>query len=243
MPLRGTTLTTGEHADRVRAAVVVVAGGSGTRVGGTTNKVLVPLRGRPVLAWSVRTICSLSYVEQLVVVARESELAAVHELVTTELPEGREATLVPGGDTRHASEWVGLQALRDRVEAGLVDVVVVHDAARPLADAQLFDRTVAAAQEHGGAIPVREQSDLLTRDGHRVVRGLVAVQTPQAFRSRELLAAYDRAARDGFTGTDTASCFTAYTDLPVHGVPAPATNLKITFPEDLRLAERLLSQP
>ncbi len=229
--------------DGIRAAVVVVAGGSGTRVGGATNKVLVPLHGRPVLAWSVRTVCSLAYVDQLVVVAREADLEAARELVTAELPEGREATLVSGGATRHASEWHGLRPLRDGVEAGVLDVVVVHDAARPMAPAELFYRTVAAALEHGGAIPVRDQPGLLTRDGHRPVRVLVAVQTPQAFRAPELLAAYERAARDGFTGSDTASCFAAYTDLPVHGVPAPATNLKITYPEDLALAEHLLDLP
>jgi 2-C-methyl-D-erythritol 4-phosphate cytidylyltransferase len=66
------------------------------------------------------------------------------------------------------------------------------------------------------------------------------VQTPQAFRARALLEAYTRAQADGFTGTDTASCVAAYTDLPVHAVPAPATNLKVTFAEDLALAERLL---
>ena len=70
--------------------------------------------------------------------------------------------------------------------------------------------------------------------------GLVGVQTPQVFRAGPLLQAYESAAADGFTGTDTAGCVTTYTDLPVHGVPAPATNLKITFIEDLAVAERLL---
>ena len=71
----------------------------------------------------------------------------------------------------------------------------------------------------------------------------VAVQTPQAFRARPLLDAYRRAERDGFVGTDTASCVERYTDLAIHCVPSPATNLKITFPEDVALAERLLRAP
>jgi 2-C-methyl-D-erythritol 4-phosphate cytidylyltransferase len=66
------------------------------------------------------------------------------------------------------------------------------------------------------------------------------VQTPQAFRAGPLLEAYARAGDDGFTGSDTAACVAAYTDMPVVAVPAPATNLKITFPEDVALAERLL---
>lgn len=226
---------------RMRAAVVLVAAGSGSRVGAATNKVLLPVHGVPVLAWSLRTVCSLEYVDQVVVVAREADVDAVRELAERHLPEGREVTLVTGGATRHASEWRGLAALRSRIEARSVDLVAVHDAARPLADAALFDATCRAALEHGAALPARPQPGVVTRDGSRHVTGLVGVQTPQVFRAGPLLDAYVRAEADGFTGTDTASCVAAYTDLAVHAVPAPATNLKVTFAEDLALAERLLT--
>ena len=224
----------------LRAAVVLVAAGSGSRVGAPTTKVLLPLHGVPVLAWSLRTVCSLPYVDQVVLVVREGDLDAVRDLAERYLPEGREAVLVTGGATRHASEWRGLAALRGRIEAGALDVVAIHDGARPLADAALFEATCRAALEHGGALPARPQPGLVTRDGRRHVTGLVGVQTPQAFRAGPLLEAYVRAGADGFTGTDTASCVAAYSDLQVRGVPAPATNLKVTFAEDLALAERLL---
>jgi 2-C-methyl-D-erythritol 4-phosphate cytidylyltransferase len=68
------------------------------------------------------------------------------------------------------------------------------------------------------------------------------VQTPQAFRALPLLEAYERARRDGFVGTDTASCVERYTDIAVRCVPGDARNIKITFPEDLLLAERLLAK-
>jgi 2-C-methyl-D-erythritol 4-phosphate cytidylyltransferase len=218
---------------------VVVAAGSGTRVGAGTNKVLLPLLGEPVLAWSLRTVASLAYVDRLVVVAREQDIDDVAAVVQGELPPHREAVLVTGGATRHESERRGLHPLRSAVEAGSLDVVVVHDAARPLADAALFEATVRAAAEHGGAVPVRPRPSLLGSDGQRC-DGLVGVQTPQAFRGAPLLEAYARADADGFTGTDTASCVARYTDLAIHGVPTPATNLKITFPQDVALAERLL---
>jgi 2-C-methyl-D-erythritol 4-phosphate cytidylyltransferase len=223
-----------------RVAVVLVAAGSGSRVGAGTNKVLLPLHGVPVLAWSLRTALSLPYVDQVVVVAREADVAVVHDLVERHLPEGREAAVVTGGPTRHASEWRGLSVLRPRIEAGDVDVVAVHDAARPLADAALFEAVCRSAHLHGGALPVRPQPGLVTADCRRHVTGLVGVQTPQAFRARPLLDAYRRAEADGFTGTDTAACVATYTDLPVCAVPGRATNLKVTFAEDLALAERLL---
>ena len=226
----------------LRAAVVLVAAGSGSRVGAATNKVLLPLDGVPVLAWSLRTVCSLPYVDQVVLVVREGDVVAVRDLAERYLPEGREAVLVTGGATRHDSEWRGLAALRSRIEAGELDVVAIHDGARPLADAALFEATFRAALEHGGALPARAQPGLVTRDGRRHVHGLVGVQTPQAFRAGPLLDAYVRARADGFTGTDTASCVAAYSDLPLRGVPAPATNLKVTFAEDLALAERLVTR-
>src|SRR4051794_19718104 len=224
-----------------RTGVVLLAAGSGNRVGADTNKVLLPLAGLPVLGWSLRTVTAMPYVERLVVVHRQQGRAGVEGLVLDRLPEGREAVLVTGGETRHGSEWRALAALRTAVQAGELDVVALHDAARPLADPALFEATVRAAHEHGGGIPVRPQTGLLHRDGGPRVRGLVAVQTPQAFRAGPLLEAYARAEADGFTGTDTASCVARYTDLPIHAGPAPATNLKITYPEDVALAERLLA--
>ena len=100
-----------------RTAVVVVAAGSGSRVGAATNKVLLPLHGIPVLAWSLRTVTALPYVDHVVVVAREEDVDAVQDLAARHLPEGREALLVTGGPTRHASEWRGLSALRGPIQA------------------------------------------------------------------------------------------------------------------------------
>jgi 2-C-methyl-D-erythritol 4-phosphate cytidylyltransferase len=224
-----------------RTAVVLVAAGSGTRVGATTNKVLLPLLGTPVLAWSLRTLATLAYVDRLVVVVRPEDADLVADLVRDELRPDQEATLVSGGVTRHGSEQRGLAPLRAAVAAGEVEVVAVHDAARPLADAALFDSTVRLAHQAGGALPVRAQHGLVDRGLTAHVRGLVAVQTPQAFRAGPLLEAYARAEEDGFTGTDTAGCVAAYTALEIHAVPAPATNLKITFPEDVALAQRLVA--
>ena len=223
------------------AAVVVVAAGSGTRVGAEVNKVLLPLLGVPVVAWSVRTALALPAVRRVVVVHRRDEREALSEALAPHLGDG-EVLLVPGGDTRHASEWAALQLLADEVDRGDLTVVAVHDAARPLADADLFERTLAAAREHGGAIPVVAVGSVVRRDGAPVGgASLAGVQTPQAFRAAGLLAAYRAADAEGFTGTDTASCVERFTALTIAAVPSGTVNLKITFPEDLDLATRLLT--
>ena len=121
----------------------------------------------------------------------------------------------------------------------MLDVVAIHDGARPLAPPALFEATIAAAREHGGAIPCVRLPGLLALDGRELPPELDGVQTPQAFRAADLLAAYAHAEADGFDGTDTAACWSRYTDLPVAAVPSSPRNLKITFPEDLELALRL----
>jgi 2-C-methyl-D-erythritol 4-phosphate cytidylyltransferase len=235
-----------------RVAVVLLAAGSGTRVGQATNKVLLPLAGVPVLVWSLRAVERLGYVDQVVVVHRDADRAVI-EAALRQHPARHQPQLVTGGETRHASEWHALQHLAGPIDAGTIDVVAIHDTARPLAGPDLFEVVIATAAEHGGALPVRVLTGVISRDelgaagarpaGSTGTADLVAVQTPQAFRAAPLLEAYRRADRDGFEGTDTAACIERFTDLEIRGVPAPATNLKITFPEDVAVAERLLSGP
>ncbi len=219
----------------VSAAVVIVAAGAGTRVGAETNKVLLPLGAVPVVAWSVRDALSVEDVTRVVVVIRRGEEDAVSEALAPHLGEG-EVLLVHGGETRHGSEWAALQALAADIATGEIDVVAIHDGARPLAGAPLLEAVLAAAREHGGAIPTVRLPPLVGAPSGAELHG---VQTPQAFRAAVLLEAYRRADDDEFDGTDTAACVARYTHVEVVAVPGTARNLKITFPEDVALAERL----
>lgn len=221
------------------AAVVVVAAGSGTRVGAVVNKVLLPLGDRPVLAWSVRDALAADDVCRVVVVIRPADRAAVEEALAPHLGDA-EVVLVDGGATRHQSEWAALRVLAPAIESGEIDLVAIHDGARPLAGRALFETTLAAAREHGGAIPVVPVRDLLTTTLTRVVGELGGVQTPQAFRAGPLLAAHRAAAESGFEGSDTAAVLAHYADVDVAAVPSTPANLKITHHEDVALAERLL---
>jgi len=223
----------------VPSAVVILAAGSGSRVGGETNKVLLPLGDTTVLGHSVRAALAVPDLARLVLTVREGDEDAVRETVAPLLGD-REARLLTGGGSRHASEWRALQTLAGDIESGLVDAVAVHDAARPLAGHALFEATLAAARERGGALPVVDLPGLLGRDLRPVAGDLAAVQTPQAFRAAPLLDAHRRAAEDGFEGTDTASCFERYAGLPVVAVPGSSRNLKVTWPEDVLVVQSLL---
>jgi 2-C-methyl-D-erythritol 4-phosphate cytidylyltransferase len=223
-----------------RVAVVVLAAGSGTRVGADVNKVLLPVAGVPVVSRSVRAARATAGVRRVVLVVRPGEEDAVRRAVEPDLGDGGpEVVMVAGGETRHASEWRALSLLAPEIEAGDLDVVVIHDAARPLAPVALFDRVVAEAVRRGGAIPVADLHALAHRDGEPLPGRLAGVQTPQAFRAQPLLAAYRRADADGFAATDTAGCLARYTDLPIAAVPSTVRNLKVTVADDVRIAEAL----
>ena len=232
----------------VPCAVVVLAAGSGSRVGATVqglpvNKVLLELAGRPVITHAVLTALEVPGLRHLVVVARPGEERLVAAALTPHLPPDAELRLVTGGATRHASEWAALQALSDEIASGEVEVVAVHDGARPLATPDLFARTVAAAAEHGGAIPVVPTRAVVRLDGGPAPQNLAAVQTPQAFAARALLDAYTAADAEGFGGTGTAACVEKYSPgVRVAAVPSRVGNLKVTFAEDVPLAAALLDR-
>ncbi len=211
---------------------IVVAGGSGRRFG--EQKQFSSLGGRTVLSWAVDA-CKAATDGVVVVVPADAQPAG---------PSGADA-VVTGGTTRAESVRCGLEAVP--AEA---DVIVVHDAARPLAPPSLFAAVLEALHEEGvaGAVPGLAPGDTIkVVDDHMNVtntldRGsLVAVQTPQAFRAHVLRAAHARAANSpAAEATDDAMLVEAEGGRVrvVHGQPG---NIKITTPSDLATAERLLA--
>ncbi|HZC99900.1 MAG TPA: IspD/TarI family cytidylyltransferase [Actinomycetes bacterium] len=227
-------------------AGIVLAAGSGTRIGHGHSKVYLPLAGRPMLAWSMELLLRVGGVERLLLVARAADLELAAEVLERELP-GVPVELLSGGRSRHESEYRALAHLAGDIRAGLVTAVLIHDAARPLASVAMTEQVLAAALRRGAAVPGVPVENVLRVDlrGRLAPTGserLVTIQTPQAFLARPLLQAHEAAARDGFTGTDTAACVERYTETEVAVVPGDPGNLKITFPDDLLVAERLLAR-
>jgi 2-C-methyl-D-erythritol 4-phosphate cytidylyltransferase len=229
-------------------AGIVLAAGGGTRIGHSHSKVYLPLAGRPMLAWSLELLWRVPGVCRLVLVARAEEMGLAAGVLERELP-GAPVELVSGGPSRHESEYRALAQLAGDIHAGRVAAVLVHDAARPLASLAMTERVLAAALRRGAGVPGVPAENVLGVDpaGRPALASdggerLVTIQTPQAFRAGPLLEAHEAAARDGFTGTDTAACVERYTETEVVVVPGDPGNLKVTFPDDLLVAERLLAR-
>lgn len=224
------------------AAGVVLAGGSGTRMGAGMNKAYLPLAGRRLVSWSLTAFGRVPEIGVLVLVARPEDDDLVDEVLDG---AGVPVEVVHGGDTRQDSELRALRHLAPRVDAGAVDVVLLHDAARPLVSPALIAAVVTATREHGGAVPGLPDDDIITVAGDTVsgppLDAAIRVQTPQGFLAAPLIDAYEQAAREEFVGTDTASCMERYSRVPVRWVPGAEHNLKITYPHDLAIAEQFLA--
>jgi 2-C-methyl-D-erythritol 4-phosphate cytidylyltransferase len=237
MPTRTRGTVSGQNAEMPTAAAVVLAGGSGTRLGAEGNKVYLPLAGQPLLAWSLEAFARAPGIGRLVLVTRPADRGQAEQAARG---VDRPVEIVDGGVARHDSEWAALRLLAPAIEAGEIDVVAIHDGARPLVTQRLIADALAAAREHGAAVPGVPLSGVAGRDLTPVGGTLVRVQTPQAFRADLLLAAYTKADADCFTGTDTAACVERYAGIPVHCIPGDPRNVKVTYRPDLALAERLL---
>jgi 2-C-methyl-D-erythritol 4-phosphate cytidylyltransferase/2-C-methyl-D-erythritol 2,4-cyclodiphosphate synthase len=225
---------------RVRTAALVVAAGEGRRFGGETPKQYRLLAGRPVVACSVRALLDAPGVDGVMVVIHPGH-EAHYRAACDGLPL---LPSVTGGATRQQSVRLGLE----RLAAYGTERVLIHDAARPLVSAGLIGRALAALERHAGAVPALPVTDTLKQAAagagepaviERTVgrAGLWRVQTPQAFRFDDILAAHrahaDREATDDAMLIEWAGGAVAL-------VPGEERNMKITGPEDLITAERLI---
>lgn len=223
---------------QMQIAVVVLAAGSGFRFGNATNKVWLPLSGRRIISRSLSNAVKSFPGCRSVLVINPTDAALANQVLRREASHV-DVELVNGGDTRHESEYNAVMHLAPAIEDGSINLVLIHDGARPLATSMLFRDIAMTAHHHGGALPAiavdPREIDIITNNQ------IVRVQTPQAFRARELLSAYRQAHADKFVGTDTAACMERYfPNIHSIAVTGEVHNVKITYPQDLVIAEHVL---
>ena len=224
-------------ADLLTAWAIVVGAGSGARLGADRPKAFVALGDRVLLAHSVELLEEHPAIDGIVLVVPQGweEPAS---LLADDLVAGKVAAAVAGGATRAESVAAGLAEVPDDA-----DLILVHDAARPFASAELVSAVLAALGDADGAVPGVAVTDTIKRvDGGRVVETpdraqLVAVQTPQGFVASSLRRAYGQPAAAIAAATDCASLVEALGGT-VAVVPGEPSNIKITTAEDLDRARR-----
>ncbi len=220
------------------ASAVILAAGASARMGGI-DKAVALLAGKTVLERSVEAFAALPEVDELVVVVREDLMISPRSFARKS-GRGKVAAGARGGSSRAESALIG--AMRARRDA---DIILIHDAARPLVSAGLIKSAIGAAAEFGAALPALPVRDTLkrARDGFAdstIGRsGLYAAQTPQAFRAELIKAALAGAAGKRGRATDDCAAVERLGMKP-RIIPGAADNIKITTAEDLPIAEALL---
>jgi 2-C-methyl-D-erythritol 4-phosphate cytidylyltransferase/2-C-methyl-D-erythritol 2,4-cyclodiphosphate synthase len=222
-------------------AAIIPAAGSGSRMKSTCPKQYLELAGKPILIHTVEVFHRHHRIGRIVVVVPPDRLESTRELLMTWGLNSR-TRVVAGGKRRQDSVKAGLDALDNSI-----DIVVVHDGARPLITAALIDDCLAAADLDGAAIAAIPVKDTLKRctAGNRIIAtvdrtSLWQAQTPQAARLSLLRKAF--AESGDCDATDEASLLES-AGIAVTIVPGSETNIKITHPEDLIIADRILRQP
>ncbi len=230
----------------MKVFAILPAAGLGTRMAGPQPKQFLALDGVPILIHSLRAFADVGRVSVVYVAVRKPEMERVQSQVA-EYGFASRVRVVEGGDNRQESVAHALAALA----ADQDDIVLVHDAVRPLIDAATIDRTIDAVIQHGAAIvgmPAVDTIKQVERTAHGALitstiprEFIVLAQTPQGFRYGLLQSSFAEATADGFIGTDEASVVER-AGHSVAVVPGSQVNLKITQPGDLELAEFYLRQ-
>jgi 2-C-methyl-D-erythritol 4-phosphate cytidylyltransferase / 2-C-methyl-D-erythritol 2,4-cyclodiphosphate synthase len=223
----------------MRTAAIIVAAGRGERAGGAQPKQYRHLQGEPVLRRAMRALAMHPAIDAVQAVIDPAENEAFQNAVG-DLPK----CLAPaaGGTTRQRSVRAGLEALAELKPS----IVLVHDAARPLASAALVDRALAAVETTGAAIPVIALRDTIKRvdETGRVVstldrNELRAVQTPQAFFFAPLIEAHRRASEAGLDDFTDDAALAEWAGIPVATFAGENGNLKLTTADDFARAEAI----
>ena len=216
-------------------SVILPAAGRGKRMQAGVNKVFLRLMGKPILFHTLRAFAAVPEVQEIIVVTGAEEVEPLRRALQG-LGLFREAAksvkVVVGGSERQYSVWNGLKASSEAS-----DVILVHDAARPLVSRATIEAVIAAVPEKNTVKVVKDGVVTATPDRST----LWAVQTPQGFSRSLLMAANEKAESDGFLGTDDASLVERY-GARVHVVMDSYQNIKVTTPEDLVVAEAFLRQ-
>lgn len=225
---------------------LIVAAGRGTRAADVNGlpKQYRPLAGAPVLAHTIRAFCSAPSIDLVQVVIHPADAELYRAAVQTMVP--KMSPPVPGGETRQGSVRLGLEALAVHAPAR----VLIHDAARPLVDANTIARVIGKLETHAGSIAAQPVADTLKRasPGGTITgtvdrAGLWRAQTPQGFRFAAILDAHRKAHLAGRTDFTDDAAIAEWAGLDVALVMGAESNIKLTTPEDFVMAERLITPP
>jgi 2-C-methyl-D-erythritol 4-phosphate cytidylyltransferase len=220
---------------------IVPSAGLGKRFGPGTNKPFHPLMDKPLIVWALEVFQRMAEIKEVIPVLKEADMEeGIGTFERYNLSKIRK--IIPGGKERQDSVYNGLKAV-----TGKVDIVLIHDGARPIIDQGIVKDALRGLSGFDGAVVGVPVKDTIKEVHDHVVRktlrrdAMWAVQTPQLFRYDSITRAYDKAMEEGFYSTDD-SALLERSGGTVRMVTGSYSNIKITTPEDMAIAEILLKE-
>ena len=225
----------------MKTVALIVAAGKGQRMGGKVKKQFLPLKGMPLLFYTLKSFEEFVGIENIYLVLDEGDFEYCTREIIKKYGIKKVSQLVPGGEQRQDSVWNGLKAME-----GHCDMVIVHDGVRPFVSLDILKRLMTAMKDAQAVITAIPARDTIKRvDGRGIVvdtlqrNALFHIQTPQGFRYDLIKEAYKKALKKGIRGTDDAY-FVERMGMRVKVIEGSSFNIKITTPEDVALAHYIL---
>ena len=225
-----------------KVTAVILAAGSSTRFGKTTNKNLEIVHGKTVLSYSIQAFSQNKYIDDIIITAKETDISTIQSIINKE-KSNKNIEMVLGGKTRKES-------VKNSIEKTESDIVIIHDGARPAIKQKYIDECIENMTNFKGVtIGVRSKDTVKIADGNQMIsqtpnRSLVwTIQTPQVFSYFLIRKAYEKARDKSMVNiTDDAMVAEQYGNIKIPLVEGSYENIKITTPEDLILAECILEK-
>ncbi|MBI5606341.1 MAG: 2-C-methyl-D-erythritol 4-phosphate cytidylyltransferase [Deltaproteobacteria bacterium] len=226
----------------MKTIALITAAGKGQRMESSIPKQYLSLGGKPILAQTLQVFEECPAVDGIYVIVPQDQLDRVQKDIVEKYQFNKVLKLVRGGKMRQQSVWNGLRAIRSECS-----IVVVHDGVRPLIACRLIEKSIEEAQKHGAAVvgvPARDTVKRITK-GKKVQtlprEEIWLAQTPQSFQFPLLMKAFQKAQQEDIWGTDD-SFLVERLGHPITMVEGDYSNIKITTPEDLSMAENFLRE-
>lgn len=236
---------------RKKCTAIILAAGQGKRMGGKVQKQYLELLGHPILYYSLAVFQDSPLIDSMLLVTGAAEIPYVQQEIVEKYHFSKVRAVVEGGTERYASVWKGLQALENEMTEEEKDgYVFIHDGVRPFVHEEILSRAFDAVKQYHACVvgmPPKDTVKLADEEGFVAVtpaRSLVwSIQTPQVFDFRLAYQAYAQLERSGRSDvTDDAMIVEAFTETKVRLVEGSYENIKITTPEDLKIAEAFLKR-
>lgn len=227
-----------------QVAAIILAAGSGKRMGTAINKQFIEVHNKPILAYTLDRFEENSYIDQIIIVCKNEALEYVEKNIKNRLGYKKIVAIVEGGSERQDSVYQGLLAVGEEVE-----IVLVHDGVRPMVAGKDISRLVEEVLDNKACVlGVKAKDTIKVIDKEKNVvetpkrETLYAIQTPQGFDKQTLFKAYEKGIKAGELVTDDAMMVEKYTEQGVKVVEGSYNNIKITTPEDMEIFKVYLAE-